>query len=129
MSDETTLAISEDVTVVTVAEDVITVNIVPETTTVEVRGVAVSTANAQALGFTPHGSLSATNVQEAIQQLADQNFRSTGTPTGANVQEGDTWYDTDDNLFKVYRETSTGVFEWTNLVVASADDSLDAGAF
>jgi hypothetical protein len=30
---------------------------------------------------------------------------------------------------KVYREISTGVFAWTNLVVAEADETLDAGAF
>jgi len=68
-------------------------------------------------------------VQDALKQLADQDFRSTSTPTGTNVSEGDTWYDTDDNIMKVYREVSTGVFAWTNLVVADTDDLLDAGAF
>ena len=66
----------------------------------------------------PHGTITATNVQDALKQLADQDFRSNDTPTGTNVSEGDTWYDLDDNTMKVYREISTGVFAWTNLVVS-----------
>ena len=77
----------------------------------------------------PHGTVTATNVQTALEQLADQDFRSNDTPTGTNVSEGDTWYDLDDNEIKVYREVSTGVFAWTNLVVTETDDTLDAGAF
>jgi hypothetical protein len=68
-------------------------------------------------------------VQSALEQLADQDFRSNDTPTGTNVSEGDTWYDLDDNKTKIYREVSTGVFAWTNLVVAETDETLDAGAF
>ena len=129
MADATTLSVSETVTTVTVAEDSTTINIAPTVTTVEAKGLAVSLANAAALPVTPYGTVTATNVQDALQQLADQDFRSTSQPTGTNVQEGDTWYDTDDNIMKVYREISSGVFAWTNLVVAETDDTLDAGAF
>ena len=129
MADGTSVAISETVTTVTVAEDTTTINIAPTITTVEAKGLAISLANAAALPVTPYGTVTATNVQDALQQLADQDFRSTSQPTGTNVQEGDTWYDTDDNLMKVYREISSGVFAWTNLVVAETDDTLDAGAF
>ena len=129
MADGTSVAISETVTTVTVAEDTTTINIAPTVTTVEAKGLAISLANAAALPVTPYGTITAANVQDALQQLADQDFRSTSQPTGTNVQEGDTWYDTDDNIMKVYREISTGVFAWTNLVVAETDDTLDAGAF
>tara|TARA_A100001015_G_C14392899_1_gene482413 strand:- start:34 stop:423 length:390 start_codon:yes stop_codon:yes gene_type:complete len=129
MAEGTTVAVSEVVTSVTIAEDTTTINIAPTVTTVEAKGLAVSLANAAALPVTPHGTITATNVQLALQQLADQDFRSTSQPTGTNVQEGDTWYDTDDNLMKVYREVSTGVFAWTNLVVAETDDTLDAGSY
>jgi hypothetical protein len=129
MADGTSVAISETVTTVTVAEDTTTINIAPTITTVEAKGLAISLANAAALPVTPYGTITAANVQDALQQLADQDFRSTSQPTGTNVQEGDTWYDTDDNLMKVYREISTGVFAWTNLVVAETDETLDAGAF
>ena len=129
MADGTSVAISETVTTVTVAEDTTTINIAPTITTVEAKGLAISLANAAALPVTPHGTITATNVQDALQQLADQDFRSTSQPTGTNVQEGDTWYDTDDNIIKVYREISSGVFAWTNLVVAETDDTLDAGSY
>ena len=61
-----------------------------------------------------------------------EKIRTTTAPTGSNVEEGDTWYDTDDNQLKVYRETSSGVFEWVPIMVGNiSDDSdtLDAGAF
>jgi hypothetical protein len=48
------------------------------------------------------------------------------------VDEGDIWYDTDDNELKVYRETSTGVFQWVPIMVGAAgsdSDTVDAGAF
>jgi hypothetical protein len=126
---ETTLSISEDVVTVTVAEDVTTINIAPTVTTVEAKGLAISLASAAALPFTPYGTITATNVQAALSQLADQDFRTDSAPSGTNVSEGDTWYDTDDNIYKIYREISAGVFAWTNLVVAETDTSLDAGAF
>lgn len=80
----------------------------------------------------PYGTVTATTVQGAIEQLADQDFRTTDTPTGSNIEEGDTWYDTDDNQLKVYRETSPGIFEWVPIIVGNISensDTLDAGAF
>tara|TARA_B110000977_G_scaffold107939_1_gene140572 strand:+ start:1477 stop:1869 length:393 start_codon:yes stop_codon:yes gene_type:complete len=130
MSDQgTQISVSEGVTTVSVEEDVTTINIAPVVTTVEAKGLAISLVSAAALPFEPHGTVTATNVQSALEQLADQDFRSNDTPTGTNVSEGDTWYDLDDNKTKIYREVSTGVFAWTNLVVAETDETLDAGAF
>jgi hypothetical protein len=126
---ETTLSISEDIVQVTVSEDVTTINIVPSVTTVEAKGLAISLTTASALPFVPYGTITATNVQAALNQLADQDFRTDSAPSGTNVSEGDTWYDLDDNIYKIYREISAGVFAWTNLVVAETDTSLDAGAF
>ena len=130
----TTLAVSESVTTVTVEEDVTTINIAPEITTVEAAGIAISTANAAALAVTPHGTITATNVQDALQQLADQNFRGTTAPTAGttNLEEGDFFYDTDDDQLKVYRETSTGTFEFVPIMVGNISpdsDTVDAGAF
>ena len=130
MTDQgTQISVSEGVTTVSVEEDVTTINIAPVITTVEAKGLAISLVSASALPFEPHGTVTATNVQSALEQLADQDFRSNDTPTGTNVSEGDTWYDLDDNTMKVYREISSGVFAWTNVVVAETNDTLDAGAF
>ena len=79
-----------------------------------------------------HNTITANNVQTALEQLADQDFRGTSTPSGSNIQEGDTWYDTDDDQLKVYRETSTGVFAWVPIMIGniSADsDTVDAGSY
>ncbi len=138
MANETSLAITEDVINVTVAEEVTTIDITPTVTNIEAKGLAVSLATAAALPFTPHGTITGTNVQEALQQLADQDFRSDTAPTGtivagvSTLSEGDTWYDTNDEQFKVYRETSTGVYEWVPIIVGDSSgdsDTLDAGAF
>ena len=128
-NDGTQVVISETNVAVSVSENVTTLNIVPAVTTVEAKGLAIALSDCAAMGVTPYGSITATNVQAALYQLADQDFRSNDTPTGTNVSEGDTWYDLDDNTMKVYREISSGVFAWTNVVVAETNDTLDAGAF
>ena len=128
-NDGTEIIIAETNVAVSVTENVTTLNIVPAVTTVEAKGLAIALSDSAAMGVTPYGTITATNVQAALNQLADQDFRSTSTPTGTNVSEGDTWYDLDDNIMKVYREISSGVFAWTNLVVAETNDTLDAGAF
>ena len=128
-NDGTEITIAETNVAVSVTENVTTLNIVPAVTTVEAKGLAIALSDSAAMGVTPYGTITATNVQAALNQLADQDFRSTSTPTGTNVSEGDTWYDLDDNIMKVYREISSGVFAWTNLVVAETNDTLDAGAF
>jgi len=126
----TNISIVESTTRITSSStEAVALEISPDITLVEVRGISVPVAYAAGIDFIPHGTVTATNLQTAIEQLADQDFRSTNTPTGTNVSEGDTWYDEDDNEIKVYREISAGVFAWTNLVVANVDDTLDAGAF
>lgn len=127
----TNVTVAESVTKIDVdkASGEISLDISQDQTVLQLRGIAVSEAVAAQISIQPHGTLTAGTVQGALEQLADQDFRSTDTPTGTNVSEGDTWYDTDDNEMKVYREISTGVFAWTNFVVAETDETLDAGAF
>jgi hypothetical protein len=71
-------------------------------------------------------------VQSALEKLADQSFRGTTEPTAgtANLEEGDLFYDTDDDQLKVYRETSPDTFEFVPLASATGTmDILDAGSF
>ena len=103
-------------------------------TTLEVfnTSIPVITSVAAGVASNAYGSVTATTVQGAIEQLADQSFRQAAAPTGATVSEGDTWYDTDDEDFKVYRETSTGVFAWVPIMLGTPpgdSDIVDAGAF
>ena len=132
ITNPTVVTVSESVTDITVTgQETISVDITQSDVTVEVNNFVLPNQyqDAQNTIVAPYGTITATNVQDALKQLADQDFRSNDTPTGTNVSEGDTWYDLDDNTMKVYREISSGVFAWTNLVVAETNDTLDAGAF
>lgn len=132
ITNPTVVTVSESVTDITVTgQETISVDITQSDVTVEVNNFVLPNQyqDAQNTIVAPYGTITATNVQDALKQLADQDFRSTSTPTGTNVSEGDTWYDLDDNTMKVYREISSGVFAWTNVVVAETNDTLDAGAF
>lgn len=111
-----------DITDLTIEENV---------TVIEISG-GFPVFNAANITVEPYKTITNTSLQGALQQLADQNFRGTTTPTGSNIEEGDTWYDTDDNQLKVYRETSAGVFEWVPIIIGNISpdsDTLDAGAF
>lgn len=136
----TNVTVAENVTKIDVdkASGEISLDISQDKTVLQLRGIAISESNASQISIQPYGSITGGTVQAALEQLADQNFRSDTAPTGtivagvSTLSEGDTWYDTNDEQFKVYRETSSGVFEWVPIIVgAAADDSdtLDAGAF
>ena len=129
------VSIEVDTTTVTVtSEEAVNVAIAPETTDITL--AVVPAANASQIGSTAYGSVSATNIQTAIEQLADQFYRSTGAPSGTNLGEGDLWYDTANEELKVYREISSGSFAWIALVAGgyvagetSLMDKLDGGFF
>ena len=136
----TNVTVAESVTKIDVdnSSGEISLDISQDQTVLQLRGIAISESNASQIAVQPHGAVTATNLQDAVQQLADQSFRSDTAPTGSIVagastlNEGDTWYDTNDEQFKVYRETSTGVYEWVPIIVGDSSgdsDTLDAGAF
>ena len=137
MSTQTTIEITESVTEVTVTGTSTTVSITDDVTDVQAYTLAIplnapGTLNAENVIVDTHNTIDSTNLQTVLERLADQNFRGTSAPTGSNVGEGDTWYDTDDEQFKVYRETSSGNFAWVPIMVGniSADsDTVDAGSY
>ena len=135
MPDTTSVQITEEVTQLSVTNDNgVSVNLVESPTLLTVNNFAIPAnfMDAENVAFAAHGTITADNVSDALKQLADQDFRTTETPTGPNIEEGDTWYDIDDNQLKVYRETSPGIFEWVPIIVGNISedsDTLDAGAF
>ena len=137
MSSQTTLEITEAVTDVSSTGDVITVSLTDDVTTVQAYTLAVpfevpGQITSSNVTVVPYNTITATNLTDALKQLADQDFRSASAPTGSTVQEGDTWYDTDDDQLKVYRETSTGTFQWVPIIVGAAggdSDTVDAGSY
>ena len=128
------VSIVVDTTTVTViSEDAVNVAIAPETTSLS---VSSGMGPASSIVSTAYNTISATDVQTAIEQLADQFYRSTGAPSGTNLGEGDLWYDTANEELKVYREISSGSFAWIALVAGgyvagetSLMDKLDGGYF
>ena len=137
MADTTTIQIVEEVTELSVSNaNAISVTLVDDPTVLTVNNFAIPVQfmDSGNVSFDGHNTVTADNVREAIKQLADQQFRGTTPPADgtANLEEGDLFYDTDDNQIKVYRETSNGVFEFVPIIVGDASgdsDTLDAGAF
>lgn len=137
MSAVTQVTITEEVTDLTVSNtNAVTVDITAESTEISVNNFAIpiNFMDSANVSFPGHNSVTADNVRDAIKQLADQQFRGTTPPADgtANLEEGDLFYDTDDDQLKVYRETSSGVFQFVPIILGDASgdsDTLDAGAF
>ena len=133
----TQVTITEEVTDLTVTNtNAVSLDLTTEDVSVSINNFAipVNFMDAANVVFAGHNTVTANNVSDAIKQLADQSFRGTTPPADgtANLEEGDLFYDTDDNQIKVYRETSSGVFEFVPIIVGDASgdsDTLDAGAF
>ena len=128
--------VAEDVTTVTItSEEAITVAITADTTDVSVSAIPPVTSATDIVN-TAYGTITSTTVQASLEQLADQFFRQSATPSGTNLAEGDLWYDTANEELRVYREISAGSYEWQALVSggyvsgqASLMDKLDGGRF
>ena len=133
----TQVTITEQVTDVTVTNtNAISVDLTTEDVSISINNFAISVnfMDAANVVFAGHNTITADNVSDALKQLADQNFRGTTPPADgtANLEEGDLFYDTDDDQLKVYRETSSGVFQFVPIILGDASgdsDTLDAGAF
>ena len=133
----TQVTITEEVTDLTVTNtNAIALDLTTEDVSISINNFAIPVIfmDAANVVFAGHNTISANNVSDALKQLADQSFRGTTPPADgtANLEEGDLFYDTDDNQIKVYRETSSGVFEFVPIIVGDASgdsDTLDAGAF
>tara|TARA_B100001059_G_scaffold38757_1_gene31346 strand:- start:2295 stop:2708 length:414 start_codon:yes stop_codon:yes gene_type:complete len=137
MTGQTTLQITESVTDVTATGDTISVAITDDVTTVQAYTLAIpfevpGQIAASNVTVTPYNTITSSTLQAALQELADQDFRGASAPSGSSVQEGDTWYDTDDDQLKVYRETSSGTFAWVPIMVGNISpdsDTIDAGSY
>ena len=133
----TQVTITEQVTELSVTNtNAISLDLTTEDVSVSINNFAIpiNFTDAANVVFAGHNTITANNVSDALKQLADQQFRGTTPPADgtANLEEGDLVYDTDDNQIKVYRETSSGVFEFVPIIVGDASgdsDTLDAGAF
>jgi len=135
MTTPTQIAVTEEITKVSVTNNTVSIALSDNNTTVSVNNFALPflpVTSAENVSFSAYNTITANNVRDALQQLADQNFRSASAPSGANVGEGDIWYDTDDDQLKVYRETSSGNFAFVPIMVGNISpdsDTIDAGSY
>ena len=98
-------------------------------TTTEVKAnLAIADVGAASVTIVPTGYIDATDLQGALDQIAAQDFRTPAQPSGSNVEIGDTWYDTTNDIFYVYR-TVEGTTDWFPLVTSDEDGVQDGGAF
>jgi len=124
-------------TTVTITPSTTSINATAQTTTLTISSAIASSVNdASSVSFTsPVGTLGGqSTVEGALNFLANQFYVATTAPTAnsSNLAEGDLFYDTDDNQLKIYRETSSGTFEFVPIMIGndSADsDTVDAGSF
>lgn len=131
MADTTTIEVTNEITDITISEEVVTIDLTPELIELTA-SIAIPSINSTDIIVTPYNTITSNNLQTALEQLADQSFRSDTAPTGDNIEEGDVWYDTATENFYVYRETSPTLFEWVPIMVGNDSpdsDTLDAGAF
>ena len=124
----TTLTISSPVDTTLTIDGLSTeYNISGTSTTLEI-STQISATVATAIVYTPSGRMESTNVQTALDEIAGDYFVQAGTPSGSQLNEGDLWYDTDDDELKVYRGTT-----WQTLAGAGGDAetmlTLDGGSF
>ena len=84
---------------------------------------ASAVQGASQVPFSPYHTISATNTQQALEQLADQIFRGGTAPT-SNLEEGDLWFDTTSNLLKFYKGGS-----WIQLETDIPNATLNGGFF
>ena len=133
MSEITSVEVTEQVTSITVSNpESLSVDITEDVTQVSVNNLALPAQinDASGVAVSPSGSITATNVQDALIQLADHTFRQAVAPSGTNVEQGDFWYETDTETLHVYREVSSGVFEWVPILFSTSDsDTLDGGSY
>jgi len=84
-------------------------------------------ADASQIAITPVAGtdIDATNIQDALHQLADQKFSGASAPSSsdANLEEGDLWYDTANDEMKVHNGSSFVTF-----VSAYDTDDLSEGS-
>jgi hypothetical protein len=123
----TTCTISENVIQITEnSEYDIVVNEVQEETELHL-DIKISEIGAGSYQVDPHNHMTSTDVQAAIEELDATLAKQDTAPT--SYEQGDLWYDTDDNELKVAREIA-GEVQFRPLLSATGTmDNLDGGGF
>ena len=125
---DTNITVNQDSTAITIPSDT-NITITEDVTSVDITASTPETiTTAAGIGFNPYGTVASTNVQSALQEIADQFSIQTSAPGTPN--EGDLFYDTDDDRLQVYADAD-GSRKWVTILSAAADDMqrLAGGSF
>jgi len=125
---DTNITVSEDSTAISIPSDT-TITVNEDVTSVDITAsTPITITTAAGIGFSPYGTVASTNVQSALQEIADQFTIQTSAP--GTPSEGDLFYDTDDDRLQVYADAD-GSRQWITILRAAADDMqrLDGGSF
>ena len=125
---DTNITVNQDSTAITIPSDT-NITITEDVTSVDITASTPETiTTAAGIGFNPYGTVASTNVQSALQEIADQFSIQTSAPGTPN--EGVLFYDTDDDRLQVYADAD-GSRKWVTILSAAADDMqrLDGGSF
>ena len=125
---DTNITVNQDSTAITIPSDT-NITITEDVTSVDITASTPETiTTAAGIGFNPYGTVASTNVQSALQEIADQFSIQTSAP--GTLNEGDLFYDTDDDRLQVYADAD-GSRKWVTILSAAADDMqrLDGGSF
>ena len=125
---DTNITVNQDSTAITIPSDT-NITITEDVTSVDITASTPETiTTAAGIGFNPYGTVASTNVQSALHEIADQFSIHTSAPGTPN--EGDLFYDTDDDRLQVSADAD-GSRKWVTMLSAAADDMqrLDGGSF
>ena len=125
---DTNITVNQYSTAITIPSDT-NITITEDVTSVDITASTPETiTTAAGIWFNPYGTVASTNVQSALQEIADQFSIQTSAPGTPN--EGDLFYDTDDDRLQVYADAD-GSRKWVTILSAAADDMqrLDGGSF
>lgn len=123
----TTCTISENVIQITEnSEYDIVVNEVQEDTELHL-DIKIAEIGAGSYIVDPHNHMTSTDIQAAIEELDATLAKQDTAPT--SYEQGDLWYDTDDNELKVAREIAGDVQFRPLLSATGTMDNLDGGGF
>ena len=125
----TTVTVSEDRTSVSeIAIGEVKLDIVPELSTLSVEFVLPETDSSKYI-FTPYRDISSTNIENALNEFANEVGVTKQNEEPVEYNEGDLWYDIDDNQLKLAREVNGSVV-FIPLLSGDPDmDTLNGGDF
>ena len=101
----------------------VNITVTEETKTIQVLNVAA--ASSVTFDYSHGSNLVATNVRDALEELDNRMaVGTTPSTSGAYAQDGDLFYDTDDDEVLVRREGA-----WKEIVIEATTGNIDGGTF